>query len=61
MLPTGRANEYQATIPGIEVDPHYDLMYLFEVMDNSGNGRIYPDMDKETPYTIVPIKEASAE
>ncbi len=55
MLPTGKANEYVATIPGIEVDPHFDLQYFFEVMDNAGNGRIYPDMDKQTPYVIVKL------
>lgn len=59
-LPTGRANEYEATISCTEVDPHSDLMYRFEVMDNIGNGIIYPNMDKVTSYTIVPIKEASA-
>ena len=58
MLPTGLANEYDAIIPGIDVDPHFDLMYFFEVMDNAGNGRIYPDMDKETPYITVKMKHS---
>ena len=57
MLPNGSANEYEGTIPGIDIDPHFDLMYFFEVMDNSGNGKIYPDMDKETPYTIVKVEQ----
>ncbi len=56
MLPSESGNEYEATIPGIDVDPHFDLMYFFEVMDNSGNGKIYPDMEKETPYTIVKVE-----
>jgi hypothetical protein len=30
-------------------------MYLIEVMDNKGNGRIYPDLNKETPYVIVTL------
>ena len=61
MVPTGSADEYEATIPGIEVDPHFDLMYFFEVMDNNGNGKVYPDMDKETPYTLVKVKQPAPE
>ena len=57
MLPNGSGNEYEASIPGIDIDPHFDLMYFFEVMDNDGNGKIYPDMDKETPYTIVKVTQ----
>jgi hypothetical protein len=57
MLPTGRPKEYQAVIPGEDVDPHFDLMYFFEVMDNAGNGKIYPDLEKETPYVIVKIAQ----
>jgi hypothetical protein len=30
-------------------------MYLIEVMDNNGNGRIYPDLNKETPYVFVKL------
>lgn len=59
MLPNGRGNEYEATIPGIDVDPHFDLMYFFEVMDNNGNGKIYPEMDKETPYWIVKVSQSA--
>jgi hypothetical protein len=46
-------SEYQATIPPGQVDPRWDLMYYIELMDNKGNGRIYPDLNKETPYKIV--------
>ena len=55
MLPTGRNNEFQATIPAEDIDPKFDLMYLFETMDNQGNGKIYPDLAKETPYIVVKI------
>ena len=55
MLPTGKAGEYAATIPGIEVDPRFDLMYFFETMDNAGNGKIYPDLERETPYVVVKV------
>ena len=31
-------------------------MYLIEVMDNKGNGKIYPDIEKETPYVVVKLQ-----
>jgi hypothetical protein len=55
MLPTGRGSEYEATIPAENIDPHFDLMYMFEVMDSAGNGKIYPDLSRETPYVVVRI------
>ena len=55
MLPDGNGNEYSATIPGENIDPHFDLMYMFKVMDNAGNGKIYPDLEKETPYIVVKV------
>lgn len=53
MLPTGDKDHYRAVVPAEHVVPTWDLMYLIEVMDNRGNGRIYPDLNKETPYVIV--------
>ncbi len=44
---------YQAVISAEHVGPKYDLMYFIEVMDNRGNGKIYPDMERETPYVVV--------
>jgi hypothetical protein len=61
MLPTGNGDEYEVTIPGMDLDPQFDLMYLFEVMDNAGNGRIYPDMAKETPYIVVNVGHSQLE
>ncbi len=57
MLPTGKPNEYEATIPGADIGPQFDLMYLFEVMDNAGNGKIYPDLERETPYVVVNVHQ----
>ena len=57
MLPTGHNNEFEATIPAENIDPNYDLMYLFETMDNQGNGKIYPDLTKETPYIVVKVRQ----
>jgi len=31
-------------------------MYYFEVMDNAGNGKVYPDFEKETPYIVVKLQ-----
>jgi len=55
MLPTGKGDEYEAIVPGEDIDPHFDLMYLFEVMDDAGNGKIYPDLARETPYIVVHV------
>ncbi|HWB86282.1 MAG TPA: hypothetical protein VG675_19215 [Bryobacteraceae bacterium] len=59
MLPTGNGNEFEAEIPGTDIDPKFDFMYYFETMDNAGNGKIYPDLEKETPYTVVKVQSAN--
>jgi hypothetical protein len=56
MLPTGQGHQYEATIPGEDISPNFDLMYFFEVMDNAGNGKIYPDLERETPYVVVKVE-----
>ena len=56
MLPTGAENLYQAEIPAGHIRPEWDLMYFIEAMDNCGNGRIYPDLEVETPYVVVRLK-----
>ena len=56
MLPTGKKDEYQAVVPANHIDPKWDFMYLIEVMDNCGNGKIYPDLEKETPYVVVRLE-----
>jgi len=45
--------EYSATIPADAIDPVYDLQYYIELTGNDGNGRIFPDLNKETPYKVV--------
>jgi hypothetical protein len=57
LKPTDVANEYQAIIPGERVAAGWDFMYLIEVMDNKGNGKIYPELEKETPYVIVRLRQ----
>jgi hypothetical protein len=56
MRPTGRADEYQATVPAEHLDPQWDWTYLIEAMDACGNGAIYPDLEVETPYIVVRLE-----
>ncbi len=55
MTETGAVGEYKAVVPGRDIDAKWDFMYLIEVMDNNGNGAIYPDMEKEAPYVVVKL------
>ena len=56
MVPTGRSDVFEAVVPAEHVDPKWDFMSFFEVMDNCGNGRIYPDLERETPYIVVKLQ-----
>jgi hypothetical protein len=56
MKPTGSKDEYEVTVPADKIVSKWDFMYFFEVMDNSGNGKIYPDFEKETPYVVVKLR-----
>ncbi len=47
---------YSAIIPAAFVDPKWDLMYFVEVVGKNGAGRMYPDLEYEMPYVIVPVK-----
>ena len=55
MLPTKNKNEYEAVIPAAHINTKWDLMYFIEIMGNNGNGIIYPDLHKETPYVVVKL------
>jgi len=56
LRPTGQPNEWAGTIPAEDLDPKFDFMYFFEVMDQSGQGRIFPDLTQATPYYVVPLR-----
>jgi hypothetical protein len=56
MFPTQNPNEFQGIIPSEDIDPKFDFMYFFEVMDQSGQGKIFPDLNRETPYWVVPVR-----
>jgi hypothetical protein len=55
MLLSGKKDVYEAVIPSEQVNPRWDMMYLIEVIDKKGNGKIYPDLNKETPYIIIKL------
>jgi hypothetical protein len=56
MVQTDTKGRYSATVPGEDLVSKYDFMYLIEVMDNKGNGKIYPDLEKEAPYVVVKLR-----
>ena len=56
MKQTGAENRYEAVIPADQINPKWDFMYLIEAMDTKGNGKIYPDIEKETPYVVVKLQ-----
>ncbi len=53
MQPTDLPGQYQATIPAEKIVPKWDFMYFFEVMDKNGNGSLFPDQNKTSPYIII--------
>ncbi|MBS1661179.1 MAG: hypothetical protein JST68_09025 [Bacteroidetes bacterium] len=55
MTRTKELNVYEATVPADQVNPKYDFMYLFEIMDKSNRGAIFPNVSKETPYYITQL------
>jgi hypothetical protein len=56
MVKTDKKGEYKAVVPGEDIEAKWDFMYLIEVMDENGNGKIYPDLEHETPYVVVKLK-----
>jgi len=56
MVVAAETNLYQAVIPADDITQTWDLMYFIEVMDGQSRGRIYPDLNRETPYIIVKVK-----
>jgi hypothetical protein len=55
MAQTSEKNLYQAVVPADRVNKKWDFMYFIEVMDKNGAGKIYPDLNLETPYIIVKL------
>jgi len=55
LLSTGEKDTYQVIVPASQINPRWDFMYYLQVMDNKSRGRIYPDLNKETPYIITKL------
>ena len=53
MKPT-EGSVYRAEIPADFASPKWALMYYIEVIGKNGDGRIFPDLEVETPYRILP-------
>jgi len=51
--PDTTPGEFKAVIPVTDIDTTYDLMYYIALMDKGGHGKIFPDLNKETPYKII--------
>ena len=47
---------YSGRIPGGFIQPQWDLMYFVEAVDGKGFGRMYPDLEREAPYLVLPVK-----
>jgi len=56
MQPSGRPDEYAATIPGEFLEPAWDAMCFIEAIDGAGNGAIWPDFRREPPYVFVRLQ-----
>ncbi|MEO6000385.1 MAG: hypothetical protein ABIN89_26330, partial [Chitinophagaceae bacterium] len=56
MVTTGEKDMYQAVVPADQVNPKFDFMYFVEVMDKNSRGKIYPDVNLETPYRVVKLE-----
>ncbi|HEY4289209.1 MAG TPA: hypothetical protein VGN00_19040 [Puia sp.] len=55
MEPDTTPGGYEAVIPVADIDTTYDLMYYIALMDKGGHGKIFPDLNKETPYKIIKL------
>ena len=48
-----KTGNYTARIPAAFANAKWDLMYFVEVVDQKGAGRMFPDLEVETPYIVV--------
>jgi hypothetical protein len=56
MQPTGAPDTFAAVVPGEALRPQWDFMYFLEVLDQAGNGAMFPDLAKTMPYVIVKLE-----
>jgi hypothetical protein len=43
-------------IPAAFINPKWDLIWFIEAVDQAGNGRMYPDLEQETPYVVTGVR-----
>jgi len=55
-MTAGGDGAFTARIPASFITNEWDVMYFVEVITADGRGRNYPDLDRETPYVIVPVR-----
>jgi len=55
MDPANKKDTYEVIVPADEINPGWDFMYLIEIMDKNGKGKIYPGFNNETPYIITKL------
>ncbi len=48
--------ELKWEIPTEHIRQEWDLTYFIEVIDNYGNGKLYPDLEEEAPYVVVRVQ-----
>jgi hypothetical protein len=56
MVRDPKTGSYSAAIPAAFIDPKWDLMYFVEAVGTNGAGRMYPDLERDTPYLVVPVR-----
>ncbi len=56
LKPTGKPDEFAATVPGAVLVPQWDFMYFIEAIDRGGAGANWPDLAVEAPYVIVKMQ-----
>jgi hypothetical protein len=55
-MTAGRDGVFTGRIPAAFVTRDWDVMYFVEVITKDGGGANYPDLDRDTPYVIVPVR-----
>jgi hypothetical protein len=51
-----KTGAYIGKIPGAFIDPKWDMMYFVEAIGTNGAGRMFPDLEVETPYVVVQVR-----
>jgi hypothetical protein len=48
-----KSGKYTGHTPAEFRNPKWDLMYFVEVVDKKDAGRMFPDLETETPYVVI--------